>query len=241
MDPITREYAYLTPYQFASNTPIQAIDLDGLEGVGVQLGGRVTLLLFSGSPSFSMVGAKDGISLYFTLDAGLGAGVSVGAGLEGIIYPTLENSTDLSGWGASVGGSFMGNGADINFALQKDENDRISDYKGGVSFSIPGAGAGAGAEGHLTGSYSWLLVTYTWEEIMSKVGVIANQTGQDKETIEKGILAIQEQYGSLTKKTQESVQQKQTEASSQQKYTVQMGAFGSEKNAKRRADNVSPP
>jgi RHS repeat-associated protein len=31
-DPITDEYPELTPYQFASNTPIQAIDLDGLEG-----------------------------------------------------------------------------------------------------------------------------------------------------------------------------------------------------------------
>ncbi len=31
VDPITDEYPELTPYQFASNTPIQAIDLDGLE------------------------------------------------------------------------------------------------------------------------------------------------------------------------------------------------------------------
>ena len=31
VDPLTKEYAELTPYQFASNTPIQAIDLDGLE------------------------------------------------------------------------------------------------------------------------------------------------------------------------------------------------------------------
>ena len=31
-DPITDEYPELTPYQFASNTPIWAIDLDGLEG-----------------------------------------------------------------------------------------------------------------------------------------------------------------------------------------------------------------
>jgi len=31
VDPITRQYPELTPYQFASNTPIQAIDLDGLE------------------------------------------------------------------------------------------------------------------------------------------------------------------------------------------------------------------
>jgi RHS repeat-associated protein len=33
VDPLTTEYPELTPYQFASNTPIQAIDLDGLEGV----------------------------------------------------------------------------------------------------------------------------------------------------------------------------------------------------------------
>lgn len=31
VDPITKEYPELTPYQFASNTPIRAIDLDGLE------------------------------------------------------------------------------------------------------------------------------------------------------------------------------------------------------------------
>jgi RHS repeat-associated protein len=31
IDPLTKKYPYLTPYQFASNTPIIAIDLDGLE------------------------------------------------------------------------------------------------------------------------------------------------------------------------------------------------------------------
>ena len=31
VDPLMGEYPMLTPYQFASNTPIQAIDLDGLE------------------------------------------------------------------------------------------------------------------------------------------------------------------------------------------------------------------
>jgi RHS repeat-associated protein len=31
VDPLSPKYAMLTPYQFASNTPIQAIDLDGLE------------------------------------------------------------------------------------------------------------------------------------------------------------------------------------------------------------------
>jgi len=31
VDPITKNYASLTPYQFASNTPLQAVDWDGLE------------------------------------------------------------------------------------------------------------------------------------------------------------------------------------------------------------------
>jgi RHS repeat-associated protein len=31
VDPITQKYPWLTPYQFASNTPIQAADIDGLE------------------------------------------------------------------------------------------------------------------------------------------------------------------------------------------------------------------
>jgi len=31
VDPITKEYPELTPYQFASNRPIDGIDLDGLE------------------------------------------------------------------------------------------------------------------------------------------------------------------------------------------------------------------
>ena len=30
VDPLTKSYPELTPYQFASNTPIQAIDLEGL-------------------------------------------------------------------------------------------------------------------------------------------------------------------------------------------------------------------
>lgn len=33
VDPFTKKYPELTPYQFASNTPIQAIDLDGLEAL----------------------------------------------------------------------------------------------------------------------------------------------------------------------------------------------------------------
>jgi hypothetical protein len=33
VDPITQQFPELSPYQFASNSPIAAIDLDGLEMV----------------------------------------------------------------------------------------------------------------------------------------------------------------------------------------------------------------
>jgi RHS repeat-associated protein len=35
VDPLTKDYPWYTPYQFAGNTPIQAIDLDGLEEMKV--------------------------------------------------------------------------------------------------------------------------------------------------------------------------------------------------------------
>jgi len=40
VDPIESEYPNLTPYQFASNTPIQAIDQDGLEKARIEYGGN---------------------------------------------------------------------------------------------------------------------------------------------------------------------------------------------------------
>ena len=31
VDPLTKDYPFYTPYQYAGNTPIRAVDLDGLE------------------------------------------------------------------------------------------------------------------------------------------------------------------------------------------------------------------
>jgi len=50
-DPIGAKYPELTPYQFASNCPITAVDLDGLEAALVSYGGRATAILISGSYS----------------------------------------------------------------------------------------------------------------------------------------------------------------------------------------------
>ncbi len=38
VDPLTKKYSWLTPYQFAGNTPIQSIDLDGAEPIKVIMG-----------------------------------------------------------------------------------------------------------------------------------------------------------------------------------------------------------
>ncbi|MBT2563794.1 HNH endonuclease [Pedobacter sp. ISL-68] len=48
MDPLQKQYPELTPYQFASNTPIQAIDLDGLEEY------HYTLTLIKNKPVFTL-------------------------------------------------------------------------------------------------------------------------------------------------------------------------------------------
>jgi RHS repeat-associated protein len=42
VDPLTAEYPELTPYQFASNTPVWAIDIDGLEGRPAGMGNGYT-------------------------------------------------------------------------------------------------------------------------------------------------------------------------------------------------------
>ena len=63
VDPITNEYPELTPYQFASNTPIQAIDLDGLEmfavnpNTGQTMSGPLNVSNFKSSDGW-LVGAQ---------------------------------------------------------------------------------------------------------------------------------------------------------------------------------------
>ncbi|MCG8310270.1 MAG: hypothetical protein MI975_22945, partial [Cytophagales bacterium] len=56
VDPLTASYPMLTPYQFANNTPIEAIDLDGLEALQVTYGeGGMTFYApseYSSSPRY---------------------------------------------------------------------------------------------------------------------------------------------------------------------------------------------
>lgn len=47
VDPLTNKYPWYTPYQFAGNTPIQAIDIDGLEPENVASAGRLIKIWWS--------------------------------------------------------------------------------------------------------------------------------------------------------------------------------------------------
>ncbi|MES2285442.1 MAG: RHS repeat-associated core domain-containing protein, partial [Bacteroidota bacterium] len=57
VDPLTKKYPELTPYQFASNTPIWAIDLDGLEA-------RIYTETQGSGHTFISVGKDDDIVVY---------------------------------------------------------------------------------------------------------------------------------------------------------------------------------
>ncbi|MHA4894145.1 RHS repeat domain-containing protein [Pedobacter sp. PWIIR3] len=48
VDPISRNYPELTPYQFASNSPLQAVDLDGLEAAPPEKGKKNLLIVVQG-------------------------------------------------------------------------------------------------------------------------------------------------------------------------------------------------
>jgi RHS repeat-associated protein len=77
VDPITKKYPELTPYQFASNTPIAAIDIDGLEGAGVahEAGAPPTPdHLWASRVAYDKLGGDD---IYTTLPAWSKLGTSV--------------------------------------------------------------------------------------------------------------------------------------------------------------------
>ena len=175
VDPLIKKFPELTPYQFAANTPIQAVDLDGLEVAFAQLAGRVTAPL----PGLEIIGISVGGSLgiaidihgngviYYSVNGGLGAGFYAGAGVEGGSYPT-GTVDNISGWGVSVGyvssttilvGEPIGPqiGIDVSLAvptssdelsLDQEAMKDISNYKLGVTFAPPNTGYGAGIAGH---------------------------------------------------------------------------------------------
>lgn len=198
-DPIAREYPELTPYQYASNTPIQAIDLDGLEAVKVDLAARATFIFVTGAVSIGVVAAPDGIAFFVSPEIGVGAGVSVGAGVGVSYYPNVTKASELGGWGVNTGGSFMGNGGDFSASIQQDEKGTPTDTKLGGAIGVPRLGGGAGAEAHLSGSYSFQAgETMSWKDIYKGLSLVAKGLGVDESDLLNAVNKAKEEQLKLT-------------------------------------------
>jgi RHS repeat-associated protein len=104
VDPLTESYPWFTPYQFAGNTPIQAIDLDGLENLHFTLswdanGENPKLMLTSVEsdiiPGFMSSVYVNGVyfSDYITPEAALSAGFRQFSNLTKKGFETLKRTT----------------------------------------------------------------------------------------------------------------------------------------------------
>ena len=165
MDPLTKSYPMLTPYQFAQNTPIQAIDLDGLEAFYVQYGLRGSIPIFNGigaTSSYHIGFAFDfegNIGVYQSQCLGIqgGAGLASGGSVGGNFQATTIQ--ELSGYGMNLGGFLGGPKGLVPFEASGEVNFNLKAHKAsemlsGFSFGIPNVpGITAGASLYLDGSH----------------------------------------------------------------------------------------
>ncbi|AKP53760.1 RHS repeat domain-containing protein [Cyclobacterium amurskyense] len=167
VDPLNKEYPELTPFQFASNTPIQAIDLDGLEAVSYQIEARgmygIGVISIATSATVGLVVDFDGNLAGFytpTLGVGAGEGFIVSSSLS--FFKNAKSVKDIEGMGFNAGAfyavpgvkSIIG-GGEINLALRDDLS--INKVGGTVSGSfIPGPNIGIGIGGYFEGAYTFM-------------------------------------------------------------------------------------
>jgi RHS repeat-associated protein len=158
VDPIAQEYPELTPYQFASNTPIQAIDLDGLEAATLTYQARVTAILVTGSVSLGVaVDVKGNFHLFYQWSAGIGVGLYGGAGLSAAFFPTAS-ADNLMGSGFNAGGSLGLGGVSVSLDLSVSvSTDDATGKLNGAKLGVSGGGKlgpSLGAELHMDYSNS---------------------------------------------------------------------------------------
>jgi RHS repeat-associated protein len=165
VDPITAEYPMLTPYQFASNTPIQGVDIDGLEVAYAQYGirgGVPALPTFIGiAGSFSVGVAFDthgNMAPFYSYSVGGQAGGYIGTGLNvGINFQT-PTVNEFSGSGVNVGFTFSMIGKGFGVAVggsaksedqQTSDSNPLNDYMWGINVDLPLTGPGIGLTGFI--------------------------------------------------------------------------------------------
>ena len=120
-DPVTGEYPELTPYQFASNTPIRAIDLDGLEMIDVNMEVRRGV----GTPGMSASAKNRLMGVY---NEGQNKGATVGTAIVTVVAVDIFVT---KGWlsriimGSQVIGAFEHNRANTpERKAAKDERSK---------------------------------------------------------------------------------------------------------------------
>lgn len=109
LDPLTDDYPFLTPYQYASNDPITNIDIDGLEG-GSAVGKAMDFSYMAGTQAMD-IGLQMALSMSIRTATAVGKGASVINGLiktTGFIVKAAEAIKILSD---AVETEAAGNGA----------------------------------------------------------------------------------------------------------------------------------
>jgi len=177
VDPIGATYPELTPYQFASNSPIRAVDLDGLEAATISFGGRVTCVLVTGSLSIGLgMDYTGSVKIYYQWSFGLGLGFYAGTGVSVSVYDVATLNETMGGGinlGGNVGLPGLSFGLDINASLQQDNpTSKVKDVRfglsGGILYGVKPLNLGpGGAEVHLDYSYAHPLLETTVKDILN--------------------------------------------------------------------------
>lgn len=151
VDPITKKFPELTPYQFASNTPIRAIDLDGLEAFFVAGAGN-------DQDGWDYVGrfqsafTKAGISNFTRLNVSSGK-------MEDVLFTNTYRNRPTIGVESKSGRTYH---ARDNSMVQKAVSDVVSNLKEGKQLNLIGY------------SYGSVIQAYTAIELIKKGYTITN-------------------------------------------------------------------
>jgi len=205
-DPLTKEFPMLTPYQFASNTPIQAIDLDGLEAVSVSLAARAAVPLYgclgvTGSGQIGLIlDHQFNLVMYCTVSAGVSVGSGVSAGMAFTGYPTVDSYEDLLGSGANAG--FIGPINRIGFEGNASFSDKTNF---GGTLSIPNSGVSFGEAAYADVSYTNLVENFgkissgNWKSMIQE---IAKTSGLSESVVTPILQNMVKNMTAMTKQTE---------------------------------------
>jgi RHS repeat-associated protein len=150
VDPLAKKYPFFTPYQFASNTPVQAIDLDGAEAsvrVANKEFGASLVLIGNQERGIKLYGSVAGIA------ANNGLGTEGGLRLGVNFYSSYKSNESFM---AELTGSWY-MGVVFGKTTQSDNYSIMGDefrFAGsGIQAHIKGVTWGIGGVGMLTSSY----------------------------------------------------------------------------------------